>query len=259
MIKRFSVFNEQLDNQRVFENEYLIQNITLVSGSEDLSLARKFVKEMTKKEPPPTKNLGELTNFCIDNYYGFQYPEERGALKPQVDVIKQVMKTFFASTEVEVDETKWFSPEGDDTFAVDATFRNFRRSGFRGLLQRFFDTFWYIKTNTTETSDGLDVRARNLIKEIVQEIKEIWDPEGWDAYAWGMGGDSNAIKTFNIEFGNMYGEYAEALANLKKSGAKTAVPDKQPSAPSSTSAPKTKTSAAKPAQDWNRSKKLSFK
>lgn len=266
MIKSFNAFDRLLENKKLFEgNEFLVHNIDLTSGSPDLVQARKFVKEMTGMEPPSTRNLGKLIDFCVDNYKGFNNDIDKGPLKPQVDTIKNRIKDFFKSTEIE-DDLRWITAD-DAESAVDAAFRNVRfrdsNSNAKGLLQRFFDTFEYVSKNTNRDTEGLDVTAIKMIKWIVQEIKEVWDPSGWDAYAWGLGGDSDAILAFNKDFTNMYGDYVEALAKYAKEK-DSAQQGTQPSttAPTRsepTATTRTTSTGSKQKQDWNRTKKLSFK
>lgn len=227
MIKSFSNFS----SSRIFEGEeHLIQNMAIIPGSNDYQVVRNFIKEVTNGKLPPSNmtNILQLVKFCVDNYFAFNYPEEKGALKPAVDKIKEGIMSFFKSVEL---EEEWFDA-GDEgkTYAVDAVFKNTRKgTGWgRGMLQRFFDIFWYIRTHPNETSAGLDEKANLLIREAIQEIKETWDPEGWDPYVWGLGGDSDAIKSLNRKFLEMYGGYAIMRGELLAKQAAQQTPEAQP-------------------------------
>jgi hypothetical protein len=220
MIKTFSKFNEESTTKIYEGSEHLVSSMDIIPGTDDYQIVTKFIKEMCNgKVPPASKtNILQLVNFCVNNYFGFNYPEEKGPLKTSVDKIKESIKVFFRDTELEQD---WGTSVEGENYAVDAVFRNTRKgAGWgRGLLQRFFDVFWYIRSNSTEDQEGLDARATSLIREIIQEIKETWDPPGMDAYypKWLLGaGDSDAIKHWNKVFLAAYGSYALDHARLMK-------------------------------------------
>jgi hypothetical protein len=237
MIKKFEQFVIALNEE--LNAKYVVTNKDLLRGSDDMKLARAFIKEMTRKEAPSGMyNIGKLIDFCVDNYYGFNDSEAK-ELSSSIDEIKNMIKNFFSSTEIEMDTYRELGYEDDEkgTMEVDAVFRNVRRtsdsSNARGMLQKFFETFWYIKTHTTKDSTGLDKKANDLISSIIQEIKTVWDPEGIDGW-WIIGGDSDAIENTKKYFKDVYGGYAEAKT-LYLNGQKPADNAAQGKTPAATS------------------------
>jgi hypothetical protein len=208
MIKKFEQFVSSLNESDDINHQYIVNHTNITSGSKDLTTVRNFVTEMTKMSAPQGENnIGRFIEFCVDNYHGFKGKESQD-LAAEVDKIKEMIKSFFANTEIEMEMLKsaWFGgfkKKTDTDVTVDAVF------GKDGMLRKFFETFWKTKQTTKRNSQGLDNSVYDDIKSMVQRLKEDWDPVGWDAYTW-IGGDSNAVEAFQNTLEERYGAYADA-------------------------------------------------
>jgi hypothetical protein len=215
-------------------NEYLVQNSSLVVGTNDDKMVRSYIRQQTGMNPPEDMtNLGELVVFCIRHYKPFV--EEEKFVPTEIKNLKLFIKSFFANTEIEQDYSKAFThgvDAVDNAWIVSATFKNFANiSGVKGILDLYLELFKYLKDRIQTNKEALDGEARRRISEIIQQVKTVWDPKGWDAFDWMFfTGDSDAIIELNKNLLDVFGKYVRAKAKYLEGGSTKAAQTPAPAA-----------------------------